>query len=125
MEEIEDMKRKYRSFDRLNREIDELERLIEDTEPGSRSRIALNQAKHAMWKEARQIFSDIRKKQGDLVEKGHEVHDFRGMRGYGRRFGVSDLDEYVRYTLRAFQSYFSEGYLKGYRQALRDTGHLD
>lgn len=125
MNNADEMKRKFRSYDRLNREIEELNQLIESTEPGSRPRIAVNRARMSLYREAHAIFSDIRKEQEAVVRKNHETHDFKGLRGYGRRFGVADIEGYVSHTLRALQSYFSMGYIKGYRQALRDSGHLD
>lgn len=124
MKNAEKMRRKFRDYDRLVREIEELEKLIKTTEPGSRSRIALNKGKNALWKDACKVLSDVRKEQEFSVRKNFERHDFKGLRGYGRRFKVRDVDEYVGHTLRMIQSYFSTGYLKGYRQALKDTGQI-
>jgi len=115
----------FRTTDRLNREIDEIERLLQDDSLDKTNIKYLRKAKKALLEEQRLLFSGVLKEQGDYIEESFKSHEYRGLYGYGRRFGVDDLEKYVKFTMRSIRTYFAMGYLRGYRKALKDTGHLD
>lgn len=119
------MKMMFRNADRINREVDEIERLLRDNTLEEANIKYLRRARKSLLGEHRSLFRGVLKEQGDRIEKSFESHGFKGLYGYGRRFGVNDLDKYVRSTMRSIRTYFATGYIRGYRAALKDSGELD